>query len=262
VFLGLCCGGCGAAAKQPAGGDYPPVLPVWIVEDDPNMTIYERKDLERDRKVGKMLVIPLYRYFQHDGATEFRAIAHPFVYQQGEDIEKQLSSFDQRENLRRLIFWVPGYFPDGMGRTFRWVPVINGKRTIVLELQPCLGSEKSQINSAMKSLLVGGDFAIGKTVFLKAPPPPYAPAKISEDSYDASQLVRSTVYGGRYYNHESTRNEHSLWAFNTGTQIVNRLSAEEKKTVAAFAEQVAEKEAQRAQGDEKKSRTDGTPKTK
>ena len=47
-----------------------------------------------------MLVIPLYRYFQQDGTTEFLAIAHPFVYKQGEDIEKRLSSFEQRENLK------------------------------------------------------------------------------------------------------------------------------------------------------------------
>ncbi len=160
--LRLFCIGCGNTTKRSVADEYPSVLPIWIVEDDPNNTIYARKDLERDREVGKMLVIPLYRYFQQDGTTEFLAIAHPFVYKQGEDIEKRLSSFEQRENLRRLIFWEPGFFPDGLGRTPSWTPIINGKRMIVKELQSCIGTEESEINLAMKNLLLNGDFTVGK----------------------------------------------------------------------------------------------------
>jgi len=245
MLLGLCCVGCNGTPQQPAGYEYPTVRPIWIVEDDPNMTIYGRKDLERDRKVGKMLVIPLYRYFQHEGATEFLAIAHPFVYEQGEDIEKYLSSFEQRENLRRLILWVPGYFPDGLGRTPSWTPIINGRRMIVEELQPCVGAERDKINSAMKTLLLDGDFIVGNTVSLDPPPPPYTPAKMSTDSYDASQVVRSTVYGGRFYNHQSLRNTHALWASCPGTRIINRLSDEEKKTVAAFAAQTTKRKVEK-----------------
>jgi len=240
IFLGSCCGGCGGAVEQSVANAYPPVLPIWIVEDDPNTTIYERKDLERDRKVGKMLVIPLYRSFQHDGATEFLTIVHPFVYEQGEDIEKHLSSFEQRKNLRRLIFWVPGFFPDGLGKTPSWTPIINDKRMIVVELQRCIGSEESEVNAAMKTLLLNGDFTVGKKVSLKPPPPPYAPAKMSKDSYDASEVVRSE-YMGRYFNHESPENTHILWAFLPGTQIVNHLSDEDKKTVAVFFEEVTKK---------------------
>jgi hypothetical protein len=234
AFLAICGAGCYVAARQPTGHEYPPVRPIWIVEDDPTTTVYERKDLERDRKVGKMLVIPLYHDYRHDGGIDALAIAHPFVYEQGQDIEKHLSSFEQRENLRRLIFWVPGFFPDGLGRTPEWTPVINGKRVIVVELQPCVGSEEREINSAMRALLLDGDFVIGKKIVLKPPPPPYTPAKMSTDSYDASQVVRSE-YNGRFYNHESADNMHILWAFRPGTQIANRLSVAEKKTVAAFA---------------------------
>jgi hypothetical protein len=250
TFLLLWCTGCNMAATQPVEHEYPPVLPIWIVEDDPNTTVYSRKDLERDRKAGKMLVIPLYRYFQQDGATEFLAIAHPFVYEQGEDIEKHLSSFEQRKNLRRLIFWVPGFFPDGLGRTPSWTPIINGKRVIVVELQRCVGSEENEINAAMKTLLLNGDFTVGKKVFLKPPPPPYGPAKMSTDSYDASKVVRSE-YMGRYFNHESPENTHILWAFLPGTQIINRLNDEEKKTVAAFFAEVTKKAAQRSSNNDK-----------
>jgi hypothetical protein len=240
LVLGGCCVGCDIAAKQPTADEYPPVLPIWIVEDDPSTTIFDRKDLERDRKVGKMLVIPLYRFFQHDGATNFLAVAHPFVYEQGEDIEKHLSSFEQRKNLRRLIFWVPGYFPDGLGRISSWTPIINDKRMIVLELQRCMGSEDREVNSAMKSLLLDRDFVIGGVVGLAPAPPPYTPAKMSNDRYDAPQLVRSVKYAGRYYNHQAAENVHVLWAFNPGTRIVNRLSDEERKTVKAFAAEAIE----------------------
>ena len=191
-----------------------------------------------------MLVIPLYRYFRHDGTTDFLAIAHPFIYKQGDDIEMRLSSLEQRENLRRLIFWVPGYFPDGLGRTPSWTPIINGKRMIVKELQSCIGTEESEINLAMKTLLLNGDFTVGKKVVLKPPPPPYGPATMSKDSYDASEVVRSE-YMGRYFNHESPENTHILWGFLPGTKIVNRLSDEEKKTVAAFFDEVTKNSTER-----------------
>lgn len=240
VLCGVCCGGCDGSAQQPAEHDYPSVPPLWIVEDDPKLTVYDRKDLERDRAIRKMLVIPLYRDYQHDGENDFLAIAHPFVYQQGKDIETRLASIGQRDKLRMLILWVPGYFPDGLGPTFRWVPTINGQDMVVVELQPCLGAEESQINTAMKALLEG-DFIVGEGVYLKAPPPPYThEPKMTEERYDAARLVRSTGYSGRFYDHQAARNMHLLWTYPVGTRIVNRLTPEEKKIVAAFAANEAE----------------------
>jgi hypothetical protein len=233
IVFALCCSGCDGAAEQPTEYDFPTALPIWIVEDDPKVTIYDRKDLERDRKVGKMLVIPLYRYYEHEGTNDFLAIAHPFVYQQGEDIEKQLASFGQRDKVRALTFWVPGYFPDSIGTTFPWVSIINGKRMVVVELQRCIGSEESQINAAMKTLLEG-DFVVGN-ILPTPPPPPYTnEPKMTNVPYDASRVVRSE-YSGRFYHHQASCNVHVLWAFPPGTRIINRLSAEEKKTVAEFA---------------------------
>ena len=207
------------------------------------------KTFKHDRRVGKMLVIPVYVNYQHDSATDNVAIAHPFVYQQGEDIEKQLGSFPQRENLQSLVFWVPGYFPDSMGRTFPWVPIINGKQMVVVELQRCLGSEQSQIDAAMKTLLEG-DFVVGGMIQLKPPPPPYSnEPKMSNDTYDASQLVRSGKYTGRFFVFEAAWTQHLLWAFEPGTRIVNRLSADKKKAVAAFAAETMKKPAERTPAD-------------
>lgn len=245
LFLVICCAVCDGATRQSTRDQYPPVLPIWIVEDDPMTTIFSRKDLKRDRKVGRMLVIPLYDNYRHDGGTDALAIAHPFVYEQGEDIEKHLSSFEQRKNLRRLVFWVPGYFPDGLGRTPSWTPTINGKRMAVVELQSCLGSEEREINAAMKTLLLQKDFVVGKKIILKRPPPPYSPAKMSTDSYDASQVVRSE-YTGRYYYGQSAENTHIQWAFPPGTRIVNRLNTEEKKVVAIFAAEAMKKAGKRS----------------
>jgi hypothetical protein len=237
VFLGLCFVARNGAAQKPASYDYPTVPPIWIVEDDPNETIFDRKDLERDRKVGKMLVIPLYKDYQYKGKIDKLAIANPFVYQQGKNIEIKVSSFGQREHLRSLVFWVPGYFPDSIGRTFPWVPIIQGKRMIVLELQPCEGSDESKINIEMKKLLLNGDFVIEKMQRWKVYPPYSNKATKVNELYDIAKLVRSEVYEGRYFNYGSAK-PYALWAFNAGTRIVNRLSPEETKTVAAFAAKV------------------------
>lgn len=236
LLSGILLGGCddGLAPSH----QYPPVPPIWIVEDDPNETIYDRKDLERDRKPGEMLVIPLYQDYQHGGAIDPLAIAHPFVYRQGEEIEQRLTALGQRENLRRLIFWVPGYFPDGMGRTFTWVAPINGQDMVVVELQRCIGSEEDQINAAMEELLEG-DVVVVDRVHSTPPPPPYTnEPKMTEVPYDAFRVVRSD-YPGRYYIHECSQNTHAVWAFPRGTRIANRLSADERKLVAAFAAKTA-----------------------
>jgi hypothetical protein len=264
TFLATCGTGCGVTAKQPTENEYPRVLPIWIVEDDPNQTIFTRKDLERDRKVAKMLVIPLFRYFQHDGATEFLAIAHPFVYEQGKDIEKHLSSFEQRKNLRRLIFWVPGFFPDGLGRVPDWTPIINNTRVIVKQLQACVGSEEDKINSAMKTLLLGGDFVVGKKIILKVPPVrhtakptrPTGELRTANEPYNADLVVRTMEYNGRFYDDGGVRNIHVLWGFSPGTKIVNRLSDEEKKTVAAFFAAVTKKSAQRSSTGDRSQKDD------
>jgi len=247
----MCSVGCdGVGQQHPTDYKYPSVLPIWIVEDDPDQTIFTRKDLERDRKVGKMLVIPLYRGYQHKGKNESFAIANSFVYKQGEDIEKRLSSFGQRNKLQRLIFWVPGYFPDGLGRTASWTPVINDKRMIVLELQLCVGSEAKEINTAMKTLLLDGDFTVGKKIRLKVPPirhnvnstRPTGELRTAIESYDADQVVRTMEYNGRFYDDGGVLSIHVLWGFPPGTQIINCLTDEDKKTVSAFFSEVTKAE--------------------
>jgi hypothetical protein len=236
VLLGLCFGGCTDETQVPSDYDFPTAPPIWIVEEDRNTTNYERGDLERDRAVGKMLVIPLYTGFHYDNVTDRYAIAHPFVYSQGESIEKQLTSSGQRETLRALIIWVPGYFPGSIGRTFPWVPTIGGKRMIVLELQPCAGVEEREVNSAMKDLLTNGDFVIQEMSEWKACPPYSNHATRVDEPYDFAHLVRSVVFQGRYFRY-GCANEYVLWGFSPGTEVMNRLSAEEKKTVERFVEQ-------------------------
>jgi hypothetical protein len=237
-LLIVCCGGCLTAGPESKDSDYPAVNPLWIVEHNPEQTIFDRKDLERDRKVGKILVIPLYRYYQHGGTTDFLAIAHPFVYEQGRGIERHLSSFEQRNRLSRLILWVPGYFPGGLGKIPPWEPDINGKTMIVMQLQRCLGTEEKDINAALKDLLLERDFVIDGLVSVAPPPPPFTPGKMSNDSYDVQRLVRSVKFGGRYYDVQAVTKAYVLWAFDPGTRVVNRLTDDEKNTVHAFFEEV------------------------
>jgi hypothetical protein len=249
MFLALCCGGCESSPPQPAGYDFPSTRPIWIVEIDPDLTVFERKDLQRDRKVGRILVIPLYMDYQHEGITDALAIAHAFVCQPGEEIEKQLASFGQREKLRRLIVWAPGYLPDAIGRTFPFVPVIGGKRMIVLELEPCLRSEAGQLDAAIKSLLLDGDLVVEKMVAWKhRPPSSLKPVRVDEP-YDFQRVVRSEIYEGRWFKYGSARS-YVLWAFDPGARIANRLSSAEKKLVAEF---VADLEKEQRKGPDGKN---------
>ncbi len=81
----------------------------------------------------------------------------------------------------------------------------------------------------------------------RRPPPPYADElRTTDEPYDASRLVRSTGFDGRFYQRKWARNTHVLWAFDPGTRIVNRLGAEEKRTVATFAAAAMKKGAERA----------------
>jgi hypothetical protein len=254
ILFGLCSLGCDGALQQGTDYCFPRVPPVCIVEDDPKVTVYDRKDL-RPGPVDEMLVIPLYEYYQHNGTTDFLAIAHPFIYRQAEDIEKQVISLEQRDKLRILVFWVPGYFPDGLHHIFTWVPVINGKQMVVMELQRCLGSEQKEIDAAMKDLLQG-DFVIGSQIKPQPPPPYTDQPRMTNERYDAARLVRSVRYAGRFFMCECPTNWHLLWAFNPGTRVVNRLTPEEKKTVAEFAAAAAaatEKKAQPSPADAKDS---------
>jgi len=210
------------------------LLPIWIIEDDPNVSRLGRKDLDRDRGIEKILVIPVYRNYRREGGTDRLAIAHPFLYHPGEKIEDRLHSLGQREGLARLIVWARGYFPDGIGGNFIWSPVVNGQRMIVKELQRCQGSEAAEINAAMRELLWESDFVVGASP--KRPPIPNTEEAIRVDfHYDAAQVVRSVGYDSRFFRLGYTHATHLLWGYDTGTKIVNRFSAEEKKMAADFA---------------------------
>ncbi len=247
ALIGLFCAGCDTVEQQRAQSiEYhfpPPVLPLWIIEDDPRQTIFTRDDddLERDRGIDEMMIIPLYMEYEHDGQTDFLAIANPFVYRPGQQIEERLASFGQRGKVRRLIVWVPGYFPGSISRMYSFVPVINGQEMIAHELQPCRGTEQREIDAAMKELLFQPDFLIGNAILPTAPPPPHVRGQIrmTDTPYDASQLVRTVGFNGRFFLGRSASYRQTLWAFEPGTRIVNRLTDEDKKMVAMFAERAA-----------------------
>lgn len=213
--------------------DHSNFLPIWIIEDDPNLLAGERKDLDRDRGIKKMLVIPVYGNYLQEGKIDKVAIAHPFLCHPGEDIERRLGSFGQRDKVVRLVVWPRGYFPDSIGGNFIYIHAVNGKMMIIKELQRCVGSEEAKINAAMKELLQG-DFVVGAGP--KWPPIQNTREVITVDfHYDAAQVVRATGYAGRFFQYGIQQHYHLLWGYDAGTQIVNRLTAEEKKMVADFA---------------------------
>ena len=241
LFLACCALGCTEMPERdPRYCDMSHLLPIWIVETDPEVVEYQRKDLDRDRGIEQMLVIPVYRNYRHARGTDRVAIAHPFLCRPGEEIEPRLRSFGQRERLARLIVWARGYFPGSIGGNFIWSPVVNGRRMIVKQLQRCVGSEDAEIRAAMKELLESDSFVVGRGP--KSPPIPNTREVITVDfHYDAAVLVRAEGYFGRFYRDGIPEHTELLWAYDVGTKIVNRFTAEDKKMVAAFAAAEPEK---------------------
>lgn len=133
----------------------------------------------------------------------------------------------------QLIVWPHGYFPDGIGGNFIYIRAVNGRKIIVKELQRCVGSEAAEIDAAMKELLQG-DFVVGPSP--QVPPMPRTGEVITVDMhYDAAQVVRSVGYCSRFFEYGLSLHSHLLWSYDTGTKIVNRFTAEEKKMVVEFA---------------------------
>ena len=235
LLLTLCTLGCADVPESnPEESDMSQLPPAWIIEDVPNVVYLARKDLDRDRGIEKMVVIPVYRNYRREGGTDRLAIAHPFLYRPGDEIEEKLKSFGQREQLVRLVVWARGYFPDGIAGNYMWSPLVNGKKMIVHQLQRCVGSEAAEINAAMKELLQRDDFVVG-------PHPKWPPIQKTDEvitvdfHYDAAQVVRSEGYAGRFFQHGMQVHYYLLWGYDAGTKIVNRFSAEDKKMVADFA---------------------------
>jgi len=104
-----------------------------------------------------------------------------------------------------------------------------------LELQCCIADEEPILAAAMKSLLLKDDFVIEKMVTWEVRPPYSDKAVRIDEPYDFSRLVRSEIYSGRFFCYGTT-DDYVLWAFNPGTKIINRLTPDEKKLVAEFAD--------------------------
>ena len=235
MLLGLCCGGCNSAMATNPGPDFPTVLPIQVIEHDENVTIFDRKDLQAV-PTDKLLIVPLYRNYKYQGTTDAYAIAHPFIYQQGADIENKLAAIGERDNLRRLILWIPGYFPCSVPRTYRHELVIKGKQMTVVEAQRCTATEEQDLNAAMKTLLQNGNFVVGKMLAWKVRPPYSNTSTRVDEHYDFARLVRAKIYQGRFFKY-GCATDYLLWTVAPETKIINRLTPEDKKIVAAFAGQ-------------------------
>jgi hypothetical protein len=92
----------------------------------------------------------------------------------------------------------------------------------------------------MKDLLTGGDFVIEELRPWKDAPPYSNDSTFVDEPYDFKHIVRSSEYPRRYFRCGVARS-HLVWAFKAGTRIANRLSEEEKQTVAQFAEEALKK---------------------
>jgi hypothetical protein len=238
AIVGLCLAGCIRTAGTAAESTYPSVPTACFCEADPNDARSGHLGEVQPIPVERVLVIPVYKNFSEKEGL-YLTIAHPFIYKQGDDLEKSLAAFGRREDLQKLVFWIPGYFPVHISRSFRDSGDVNGKRMVVEKVQRCVGGEEGQLNLAMKALLARKSFVIQEVVFRKRPP--YSnTVTLTKDPYDFRRLVQSMGYESRYFKYGSAA-EHHLWGTTVGTQIVNKFSVDEEKIVAAFAAEVMKK---------------------
>jgi hypothetical protein len=238
VIIGLCFIGCIRASNTGSGYRYPDIPAACFCENDPNVTKSGHLGKVQPVPVQEILVIPVYRNYSQNGSL-YLAIAHPFVYKQGDDIEKSLVAFGRREHLQKLVFWIPGYFPIDIPRIFRTTGEMDGKYVFVEEVQRCLGQEEDELNSAMKTLLEKEYFIVQEGIQRKRPGYSDIPI-LTNDPYDFRQLVQSYGYQSRYFQYGCSC-DYSLWNPPAGTKIVNEFSANEKKIVAIFADKVMKK---------------------
>jgi hypothetical protein len=240
TILGLCLIGCARTNGRSAEDSFPAVSAVCFCETDPNVTMplgYIGKVQPVPAK--QILVIPVYKNYSQDG-TLYLSITHPFVYKQGDDIEKPLTAFGRREHLQKIVFWIPGYFPVSIPRSFRQSGDMDGKRVVVGQVQKCIGQEDGQLNSAMKALLEKASFPIQERA--KYNYPAYSDKPIlSKEPYDFSRLVQSEEYHSRYFKYGNVFMHYGLWGAKTGMMITNQFSADEKNIVAAFFSETTKK---------------------
>lgn len=238
AIVGLCLAGCVRPTGTAGESTYPAIPAVCFRETDPNVTKSGYLGEVQPVPVKQLLVIPVYKNYSQDGAL-YLSIAHPFVYKQGDDLEKSLAVFGRREHLQKLVFWIPGYFPVHISRSFRDLGDVNGKRMVVEEVQRCIGQEERQLNSAMNALLARKTFVVQEVIQRKHPPYSDTPT-LTNEPYDFRSLVQSMGYESRYFKSNNAQDYH-LWGTTVGTQIVNEFSDDEKELIAAFAVEAMKK---------------------
>jgi hypothetical protein len=220
--------GCSRPVRTGGSNSYPPVPPVCFVEEDPAVGMAERLGKLRPTSTGEALVIPLYR-----GAEGRLAIAHSFIYQQGDDIEGRLTAIGSRDRLAHLVLWTRGFFPVGIPRIFRMEWPVGGREMEIVGLQRCVASEDADLSVAVARLVESDQF-VTEQLFIQDPPHPSNEMTTIQEPYRFGHLIRATEYHGRFWRLGSPTNRYLLWGFPPGTVINNRLTAEEKKRVTEF----------------------------
>ena len=224
-------------SSREEGYHYPAVLPLCLAEEDPNASIGARVGNLKPTPTRDVLVIPMYcDAHVADGVDRF-AISHPFVYRQGDEIERRLESFGNRANLSELVLWVPGYFPNSVGRIFRLSASVDGKEMIALQLQRCVGSEEGEINAAMLNMLNEREFRIEAMEKYRTRPPYSKTAMLHNEPYNIVRLVHCEGYESRFWQFGCPTTLYILWG-SGGRLVVNRMSADDQRIVADFAKKL------------------------
>jgi hypothetical protein len=252
AIVGLCITGCVRSAGTAGEPSFPAVPAACFCEADPNVTT-KAGHLGKVHPVPakQVLVIPVYKNYLQDG-TLYLSIAHPFVYKQGDDIEKRLAALGRREHVQKLVFCIPGYFPVHISRMFRLSGDMDGKTAVVTEVQRCIGDEEGKLNSAMKSLLARKSFVVQDMLQRKRPAFSDKPT-LTNEPYDFHRLVEAAGYQSRYFK-DGWAPDYHLWGTSVGTRIVNEFSDNERKSVATFFDELATATEHSPQGNDKGDR--------
>jgi hypothetical protein len=234
MFLAGCNGkNCDTATVATSNYNYPLLNPLCIVESDPKVHFLQHwKDL-KPTPLGKILIIPIYSHYRCGDTMDSVAIAHPFLYQQGEDIEKQLVNFGQRDKLLRLVAFIHGYFPIGIRGVFRNTFPVQGKVMDVFDIQPYVDNEEAASVLATLNLLSQDQFVVGDEMLWKKTYPYSDSPTCVDERYDFNQLTKAIEYPSRYYQY-GTNIGFVFWGCDPGTRVINRLSTEDRAMVREY----------------------------
>lgn len=215
---------CVSCMQVEKSSDVPtPRYPLYFVEEDPHVALFDRIGKITPAPVKRALLIP---FFMAENRQRF--VACPFVYQPGEPVVLPKDRTPKYAQYKGIIALCGGYLPTKINGLFPDTDTINGKKSQLIELGKARYNEESlRILDDWAIVLGSKSFSVtGKFEVLKETNP-------EKGRYGTSNELLYPPAG------EYAR--FPLWPYDVGTVIKVELTQDDKKIVAEFIKEEKER---------------------